>query len=149
MLNHIKSFVDGPWVCIGDFNAILCSIEKLSLRSANSQLMEDFHHALEQFELIDLGYKGNTYTWNNRQRLDRAIGNELWKAKFPSCIVTHLPTHANTRQRFDFLSLGSEGLDIGRNEMRGPHNQCFKVSLAFTFVEVDARRFKGNLLNFG
>lgn len=62
LLNHIKSFVDGPWVCIGDFNAILCSIEKLSLRSANSQLMEDFHHALEQFELIDLGYKGNTYT---------------------------------------------------------------------------------------
>ena len=119
--------------------------------------MEDFRHALEWCELIDLGHKGNTYTWNNRkleeantrQRLDRVVGNELWKAKFPSCTITHLPTHANTRQRFDFSSLGSKGLDIGRNEMRCLHNHCFKVSLAFTFVEVDAGHIKGNLLNFG
>lgn len=28
---------------------------------------------------------------NTRQRLD----NELWKAKFPSCTITHPPTHAS------------------------------------------------------
>ena len=29
LLNHIKSFMNGPWVCIRDFNAILSSIEYL------------------------------------------------------------------------------------------------------------------------
>ena len=28
LLNHLHSFVDGPWCCIGDFNAILHSSKK-------------------------------------------------------------------------------------------------------------------------
>ena len=30
LLSHISSFADGSWMCIGDFNKMLCSTEKLS-----------------------------------------------------------------------------------------------------------------------
>ena len=30
LLEHLKNFVGGPWMCIGDFNAIIQSTEKLS-----------------------------------------------------------------------------------------------------------------------
>ena len=30
LLSHLKSCVEGPWLCIGDFNTILQSSEKLS-----------------------------------------------------------------------------------------------------------------------
>ena len=30
LLSHISSFVDGGWMCIGDFNEMLCSTKKLS-----------------------------------------------------------------------------------------------------------------------
>ena len=36
LLNNLKSFVDGLWVCVCDFNAILSSMEKLSRTHCNS-----------------------------------------------------------------------------------------------------------------
>ena len=30
LLNNLKSFVDGSWVCVGDFDAILSSMKRLS-----------------------------------------------------------------------------------------------------------------------
>ena len=32
LLAHLKNFVDGPWLCVGNFNAILNASEKLSIR---------------------------------------------------------------------------------------------------------------------
>lgn len=98
LFNNLRSFVDGPWVCIGDFNAILNSSEKLSNTPPQQRLMDDFREALDLAKLIDLGFEGYPFTWNNRrlghantkQRLDRAVGNEAWRAKFHLSKVTHL-----------------------------------------------------------
>ena len=30
LLTHLRTFVEGPWLCIGDFNAISQSMEKLN-----------------------------------------------------------------------------------------------------------------------
>ena len=103
LLNHLRSFVDGPWLCIGDFNAILSSSEKLSRRPAHARLMDDFREALELNNLADLGYQGYPFTWNNKQpgeantkeRLDRAVATEDWRDKFPLTTVTHLSSHAS------------------------------------------------------
>ena len=32
LLEHLKTYVEGPWLCFGDFNAILHSSEKQSTR---------------------------------------------------------------------------------------------------------------------
>lgn len=75
--------MNGPWVCVGDFNAILSSTEKLSRTPPQQRIMDDFREALEMTNLMDLGFKGYPYTWNNRrpgvadtkERLDRAMSN--------------------------------------------------------------------------
>ena len=90
-------------MCIGDFNAILSSSEKLSKHPPQARLIDDFREALEMNELKDLGYKGYQYTWNNkrpeeantRERLDRAVANGEWREKFPLTTVTHLPSHTS------------------------------------------------------
>ena len=80
LLAHIQSFVGEPWMCIGDFNAILYSTEKLSKRPPQQNQMDAFREALEGCQLEDLGFKGYPFTWNNKRpgeantklRLDRA-----------------------------------------------------------------------------
>ena len=103
LLSHLASFVDGPWLCIGDFNAILSSTEKLSKRPPSYSQMDGFREALEKCSLVDLGFLGYPFTWNNkrpglantRQRLDRATANAEWKEKFPESTVHHLHSHAS------------------------------------------------------
>lgn len=67
LLNHLRSFVDRPWVCIGDFNAILNSLEKLNNTPPQQKLMDDFHEALDLANLVYLGFQGYPFTWNNRR----------------------------------------------------------------------------------
>ena len=47
LLSHLISFVEGPWLCIGDFNAILQSSEKLSKRPAQVNQINAFRIVLE------------------------------------------------------------------------------------------------------
>ena len=103
LLTHLRSFVDGPWLYIGDFNAILHSSEKLNRRPAQWNQVNDFRAALEVCELEDLGFRGYPYTWNNRRpgivntrvRLDRAVTTRSWRDKFQACRVHHLTSHAS------------------------------------------------------
>ncbi|KAG5549991.1 hypothetical protein RHGRI_015079 [Rhododendron griersonianum] len=63
-----------PWLCVGDFN----------------ELMSDC-------KLLDLEFKGQSYTWSNnqggssniRERLDRAVANVEWRDLFPYAQVFH------------------------------------------------------------
>ena len=103
LLNHLKASVEGPWLCIGDFNAFLQSSEKLSKRLALASQVEDFRAAMEECHLEDLGFKGYPYTWNNKRpgeantriRLDRAITMTEWREKFQLSSVVHLAPHAS------------------------------------------------------
>uniref|UniRef100_A0A7N2N012 Reverse transcriptase n=1 Tax=Quercus lobata TaxID=97700 RepID=A0A7N2N012_QUELO len=65
--------------------------------------MDGFREALEKCSLVDLGFLGYPFTWNNKRpglantrlRLDRAIANAEWKEKFPESTVHHLHSHAS------------------------------------------------------
>ena len=102
-LSHLKSFVEGPWCCIGDFNAILHASEKQSVNAPYHNQLEDFRVALENCELTDLGFTRHKFTWTNRrpgsahtqQRLDRAVANKDWIEKFLANSVSHLFSHAS------------------------------------------------------
>ena len=103
LLSHLSSFVDGPWCCIRDFNAILFSSEKQSTHPPPYKQMEEFGSALDSCNLADLGFHGYPLTWNNkrpgnantRERLDRAVANTAWREKFPASTVCHLFSHAS------------------------------------------------------
>ena len=88
-------------MCIGDFNAIIQSTEKLSKRPPSASQIDAFRASLGVCQLEDLGFKGYPYTWNNKRsgdantklRLDRAVTTKEWRDKFQLSSVTHLPPH--------------------------------------------------------
>lgn len=68
-----------PWLCVGDFNEILWSHEKLGLGPRQEGCMKAFCDVLDECGLKDLGFLGDKFTWKGKrqggmvfERLDRA-----------------------------------------------------------------------------
>jgi hypothetical protein len=81
-----------PWLCAGDFNEILFHHEKEGGVPRSQACLDRFKEALEDCELHDLGFSGDVFTWRNKQfreddyireRLDRAVANEMWRECYP------------------------------------------------------------------
>ena len=64
-LKHLHSRDDVPWVCIGDFNEILSASKKQGRLLRHPRFMEEFRSTLLHCGLVDMGYKGNIFTWRN------------------------------------------------------------------------------------
>ncbi|KAL2903855.1 hypothetical protein RDABS01_002565 [Bienertia sinuspersici] len=85
LLRSLKEDVEwhGAWLCVGDFNQILYDEEKLGGPKRSQCLLDGFKHALEDCDLLDIGYTGFQYTWWNgrdgdqsvHERLDRMVGD--------------------------------------------------------------------------
>ncbi|KAL0408606.1 UNVERIFIED_CONTAM: putative ribonuclease H protein [Sesamum radiatum] len=117
--NEICSSFDGPWLAMGDFNAVLAQNEKMGGKPFASASRNAFGDELDLCNLIDLGFTGFKYTWSNKRpgkaniqsRLDRGVANSDWCLLYPKTIITHLPaiasdhcpllldTHPNTEPR--------------------------------------------------
>lgn len=81
---------------------------------------------IEEFVLINLGFRGHEFTWNNKrgrnaniqERLDMGIVNVAWRVLFPKATVAHLPAidsyHNPTL------------LNINPNSSRSPHLFSFE-----------------------
>ncbi|WCJ20993.1 hypothetical protein M5689_003187 [Euphorbia peplus] len=86
------------WVCFGDFNEILYSIEKDGGRDVNDRRLQAFRDCLFDCGLFDMGYRGTDFTWTNcredggiiRERLDQFVKTVEWDVLFPNAIVYHL-----------------------------------------------------------
>lgn len=54
---------------------------------------------IDKHGLIDLGFDGYAYTWNNRrcgmaniqERRDRGFANAKWRCMYPNATITHMP----------------------------------------------------------
>ncbi|KAF7146649.1 hypothetical protein RHSIM_Rhsim04G0083800 [Rhododendron simsii] len=87
-----------PCVIAGDFNDILFNEEKSGGRDREGWEMQDFRNFIDDNDLIDVGYVGYPFTWNNkrggrdniRMRLDRAVVNPRWRVDFPNGALLHL-----------------------------------------------------------
>ncbi|KAH7853402.1 hypothetical protein Vadar_001983 [Vaccinium darrowii] len=87
-----------PWVLMGDFNCILSNEEKSGGEEKADWEMADFRNFVWDNGLIDIGYVGYPFTWNNRrsgrenvrERLDRALVNSRWRVEFDSGFLRHL-----------------------------------------------------------
>lgn len=88
-------------MCVGDFNEISMESEKEEGRPKQPRMMEAFNMIMRDTNLVDMGYKGQQYTWcNNREgnqsimeRIDRDIVNTAWICKFPSYDRTKMEEH--------------------------------------------------------
>ncbi|KAF7150653.1 hypothetical protein RHSIM_Rhsim02G0038900 [Rhododendron simsii] len=87
-----------PCVLGGDFNCILDNEEKSGGLDKEEWELKDFRSFVEENDLIDIGYVGYPFTWNNkrggrtniRMRLDRVIVNSQWRSGFPNGSLLHL-----------------------------------------------------------
>jgi hypothetical protein len=84
LLRRLANSLTYPWLCMGDFNETLVGSEHFSANERPEAQMRAFRECIEDSGLIDAGWKGLPYTWDNRQtdptnvkaRLDRAFGND-------------------------------------------------------------------------
>lgn len=98
LLRHLHTRHSFPWLCLGDFNKILTLDEKQGCIPRPLNLMDEFWITLLQCRLVDLGYHGNMFTWENgwpsdafvQERLDRACTIIDWMDIFPHWCITHL-----------------------------------------------------------
>jgi len=65
LLKHLHTRFSIPWLCCSDFNEILHSFEKQGRLPKQQQPMMEFRSALLHCGLLDLGFQGNIFTWNN------------------------------------------------------------------------------------
>lgn len=94
LLKELAEHSDLPLIIIGDFNEIVSDFEKDGGVARGWAQMNQFQTALDDVELIDLGFTGAPFTWKGgevRCRLDRAVATPSWLDIFPASMVTHLP----------------------------------------------------------
>ncbi|KAF7141710.1 hypothetical protein RHSIM_Rhsim06G0052000 [Rhododendron simsii] len=81
-----------------DFNCILSNDEKWGGLDKEDWELQDFRNFIDDIDLIDVGYVGYPFTWNNkregraniRMRLDRVVVNSRWRTYFSSGSLHHL-----------------------------------------------------------
>lgn len=85
-----------PWMVLGDFNQILDPQEHSTSISLNvNSSIRDFRDCLANSDLADLNYRGNLFTWWNKnvaspvaKKLDRILVNDDWISMFPSSFAS-------------------------------------------------------------
>lgn len=86
-LNRIGEAFESPWFLVGDFNSVLDQRDKIGGNPVASSSRDGFRNMVDANGLIDLGFVGYTFTWNNRraskaniqERLDRGFANGDWR----------------------------------------------------------------------
>jgi hypothetical protein len=112
------------WLMFGDFNMVLNHAEKLGGRDINYTHTNLFQDTLNDCQLQDLGYHGETFTWSNNQeddhhikeRLDRFCASPSWISRFPRVTNYHLPSLSSDHNPI-LLVFGSNY--DSRNDTRG------------------------------
>ncbi|XP_062091520.1 uncharacterized protein LOC133797556 [Humulus lupulus] len=97
-LENMAHGINGPWIVMGDFNAVLSPEDRFPYHGNGSEL-SSFQHCAETCRLTDMKFSGNFFTWNNKQagkdrvcaKLDRVLANENWIGKFPNAEVVFFP----------------------------------------------------------
>ncbi|XP_062013933.1 uncharacterized protein LOC133730332 [Rosa rugosa] len=107
LLQVKNTFVQGPWIVLGDFNCVLGAHEKRGGLLPSAISCSEFQDMSTNCELIHLPTKGLPYTWTNKRgvsanvemRLDRCLSNfswiDVWRklecSTLPRCSSDHSP----------------------------------------------------------
>jgi hypothetical protein len=97
-LRTLFAIPHSAWLCMGYFNETFYANEHFSRAARPEWQMRNFREVVDDCMLQDLGWSGTTYTWDNRQadvanvkaRLDRALANSVFLARFEHTRVRHV-----------------------------------------------------------
>lgn len=67
LMRWLKGSDSISWLIGRDFNGILSHDEKWGGNQKNDKLINDFSQAMDDCNLIDLGFSGEPFTWCNRR----------------------------------------------------------------------------------
>ena len=67
MEQNLRANSDLPWCVIGDFNEAMWSFEHLATTQRNENQMIAIRDSLECCDLVDLGFQGPPFTYDNKQ----------------------------------------------------------------------------------
>lgn len=124
LLKKLSKVDDMPWLDGGDFNEILSVEDKRGGAPQSCGALIAFQACLDGCDLTDLKWRGNRFTWSNRQtstarieeRLDRFRVNGAWLSQFDVFQVNHMLTigfdHAIIKMQFG--GLGDANLPLKR-----------------------------------
>ncbi|XP_057791112.1 uncharacterized protein LOC131008237 [Salvia miltiorrhiza] len=124
LMRSLSSQVSDEWICGGDFNETMYHFEKKGGNVKSDARLERFRETVDVCGLVDLGFSGDPFTWNNNQkgadnimeRLDRVFGSNQWIHRFPGFEVTHLLRKSSDHCPI-FLYLES-GQDVTQNRSK-------------------------------
>ena len=88
---ELKPIAKPIWLCIRDFNQVLCHEDKFSFNTRSIARADSFFNTLNDLELCELEAKGQRFTWINRredeafvmEKLDRAFASVEWINIYP------------------------------------------------------------------
>ncbi|KAH7838239.1 hypothetical protein Vadar_023890 [Vaccinium darrowii] len=93
-LRSLSIGIHGAWLVLGDFNDIIAESKKSGGSSPSVRRMMDFNDVLENCGLMDLEFKGSSFTrrnWQNgeviSERLDRVVATVEWRELFCFAVV--------------------------------------------------------------
>ena len=98
LLKGLSFLNDLPWLCMGDFNEVLCPEEHQGAANRSNVQIQAFRDTVDICMLMDLGYQGRFWTFEKKVRggsytrvlLDRALATPSWMERFPLTQVSHI-----------------------------------------------------------
>ncbi|KAH0701658.1 hypothetical protein KY285_015936 [Solanum tuberosum] len=89
-IEKVAQGINGEWILWGDYNAILSQNDRLMGNPVTQADIQDFSQCINNLQLNELAWRGEYYTWSNKQvgtdriwsRIDRAFGNTSWMMKW-------------------------------------------------------------------
>lgn len=104
--------MDSLWLLTRDFNSFLSPEHKSGLNPTTCSQYCDFLDCFDECNLLNLNHKGPLFTWKHeltQERLDWALGNNLWFSKFLKSFIDHLPRiHSDQHPTLVHLSLEND-----------------------------------------
>ncbi|CAL1387451.1 unnamed protein product [Linum trigynum] len=120
LIHNLKEDWNGPWLCGGHFNYIMTDAEKQGGCPGREREMGAFTYCLAEAGLLDLGFRGYPFTWENRrrvggyieERLDRFLANDGWRSMKLQARVSHLDLLRSDHRPIICDTLGEEDDEI-------------------------------------